>query len=198
MGRVERRSRPISGMGGCLRINHPVLDPYGEYLTVTHTGLLDVSRWTMRHKHILAEVTHSGSLGAVKRAVVAGDFQFTAACPWNARMGEKTAALPGSLDGVLLGFLEEILAGHESVGYAVGMEFYLGDPLLYVDVNGVYQPEDVAFLAAEEVLVEDFNVVCDTTGRHVVRLDFMGWGNSLLRGLRGVAPVEPVTRFGPP
>jgi len=196
MGRIERRSRPIAGMGGCLRIGRRTLDESGDYLALTMLqGLLDVAQWQVRQKRILADVTHSGSLGAVKRAVVGFDFEFTCACPWNARMGTKTATMPGSLDGVLLGFLQEVLTGDASVEYSVGMEFFLGDPLNYVSVNGVYVPEDVAFYAAEEVIVEEFNTICDARGRDVVRLDFMGWGNSLLHGYRGVAPMEPELKF---
>lgn len=196
MPRIERRSRPISGMGGHLRITQRLLEPGGDYLTLDpFTGLLDVSRWQVRHKHIVAEVTHSGSLGAVKRTVVAGDFQFTASVPWNARMGVKTDTMVGSQDGVLLGFLEQILVGDPSINYSVGVEFYLGDPLHYVDTTGLYLPADPAFLAADEAIIEDFVTVCDATGKDVVRLDFMGWGNSVLRGYRGISPATPQLQF---
>ncbi len=196
MGRIERRSRPISGMGGHMRITKKLLGSPGDELTlVQREGLLDISRWQVRHKRILTEVTHSGSLGALKRAVVASDFQFTASVPWNARMGEKTATMVGSQDGVLLGFLQEILTGDPSVNYIVGMEFYLGDPLLYVNTQGVYVDEDVAFMGAEEAIVEDFTTICDARGSDIVRLEFTGWGNSLLRGFRGIPPTEPVEKF---
>ena len=196
MGRIERRQRPISGMGGHLYITKALIDTSGEELgNIVQTGILDVGRWQVRHKHILSEVTHSGSLGAVKRAVVAADFQFAVACPWNARNGIKGVTVEGSDDGVLFGFLQEILTGNVSVGYTVGMQFHLGDHEHYVDLNGTVAHDDPAWMGADEVLVEDFNTICDATGRDVVRVDFIGWGKSLLNGWRGISPSIPELKF---
>ena len=183
-------------MGGHLYITKRLIDTSGEELSsAIQTGILDIGRWQVRHKHVLSEVTHSGSLGAVKRAVVASDFQFTASMPWNARNGVKGETVAGSDDGVLFGFLQEILVGNVSVGYSVGMQFHLGDHEHYVDQNGVIAHDDPAWMTADEVLIEEFTTVCDATGKDVVRLDFSGFGNSLLAGYRGISPSIPELKF---
>lgn len=177
MPRAERRIKTIAGIGGRLQIYHA---PTPESTIGTVEGILDVGRWQVHHRQVTTEITHSGSNGAIKRAVVARDFTFTASCPWNALEGRITQ------QDVLLGFLEQILVGYFSADYNVGLRFYLGDPINYPD------PTRAPYLRAPEALVEDFKTICDSTGKEVVRIDFLGLGNSLLEGWRGADQMFPL------
>ena len=87
MPRTERRIRPIAGMGGRLHIYHGTIDDYSGDTVPLIDGILDVGRWRVDHRQVLREITHSGSNGAIKRAVVARDFTFACECPWNAMSG---------------------------------------------------------------------------------------------------------------
>ena len=182
MPRADRRIKPIAGIGGRLEIVRP-------HATATEDtwpeGILDVARWQVRHLVRSAEVTHSGSNGSIKRAIVARDFNFAVACPWNSR--EHAVNTPG-LD-VLYGFMEQILTGDGSVGYDVGIRFFLGDPLSYTTDAGLDLSSRRCLMYAPLTLAEEFTTICDSTGQEVVRNDFTGRGNSLLRLYRGVDPV---------
>lgn len=182
MPRAERRIKAVAGMGGRMEIYHGRIQESaaGDELLPIIAGILDVGRWQVRHKQLTADITHSGSLGAIKRAVVARDFTFSCACPWNAKEGTKTP------QDVLVGFLEQILVGHFSMDYNVGLRFYLGDPLNYTD------PNQAAYLRAPLAVAEDFSTICDATGKDVVRIDFSGSGNSLLEGWRGAEQKFPL------
>lgn len=182
MPRTERRIKTISGMGGRMEIYHGRVQESagGDDFVPIIGGILDVGRWQIRHKQITADITHSGSNGALKRAVVARDFQFACGCPWNARDGTRTP------QEVLLGFLEQILVGHFTADYNVGLRFYLGDPLNYTD------PDLAAYLRAPLAIAEDFTTICDCTGKDVIRVDFAGSGNSLLEGWRGAEQKFPL------
>lgn len=178
MPRADRRIKTIAGIGGRLEIRRP-------HATATETtwpeGILDVGRWQVRHLVRLTEVTHSGSNGAIKRAIVARDFNFAVACPWNSR--EHAVSTPG-LD-VLFGFMEQILTGDGSVGYDVGIRFFLGDPLSYTSDAGLDRSAYRCLMYAPLALAEEFVTICDSSGQEVVRNDFTGKGDSLLQLYRG-------------
>ena len=187
MPRTERRIKTIPGIGGRMEIFHKDVfesPGSGDTRLLKIAGILDIGRWAVNHKVVTTEITHSGSNGAIKRAVVAHDFTFQAACPWNSRTAVSQTVLPG--------FLEQILTGRFSDDYNVGLKFYLGDPLHYTD------PTKFAFLWAEQALADDFRTVCDSMGKDVVRIDFSGLGNSLLECWRGIDKVFPLAETARP
>lgn len=179
MLRADRRIKKIAGIGGRLEVWKPHAT---ETPSTWPTGILDVSRWQLRHLVRTTETTHSGSAGAIKRSIVARDFTFQCACPWNSRHYAK-ASPEGD---VVFGFMEQILTGDESLDYNVALRFFLGDPLRYTDDAGLDLSSRRCLYYAPLVVAEDFLTICDSTGQDVVRNDFSGKGNSLLQAYRGV------------
>lgn len=179
MPRADRRIKKIAGIGGRLEVWKPIV---GVSEDAWVRGILDLSRWQVRHLVRTTETTHSGSAGAIMRSIVARDFTFQCACAWNSR--DHIQASPEG--DVLFGFMEQILTGDVSVDYNVSLRFFLGDPLNYTTDAGLDLSAKRCLLYAPLVIVEDFTTICDSTGQDVVRVNFSGSGNSLLQAYRGV------------
>jgi hypothetical protein len=182
MPRAAREPLMIPGFGGHLQVYRYIgrddtgatsEDP-ADVGKLYEGSFIDVHRWRIRHEYRLADVTHSGSNGAIKRVMVAQDFEFFAELPWNSR------ELNPSYNGEALGFIQELLVGQALSDYNVSILFALGDSLQYGD------PNRRAALHAPQVLIEEVETVNDSTGTAVVSINIRGRGNSLLRGVRGL------------
>jgi len=182
MPRTPRTPALIAGMGGLIMpYRHASLSEVIGNQKMDHGPYLDIASYRVRHQMLLAPVTQSGSNGAVQRHLVGQDWWFEAELPWNAR-------LVASRSKEAVGFLEELLIGHQDVGYRVSCLFTLGDALSYNE-SGAGGADYQAGLFAPEALLE----VVDTTVRSdagaspdaVIRTFVRGQGTSLLQGVRG-------------
>ncbi len=197
MPREEREIVRLAGLGGHIMPSR--FDPTAVTGDPSPADgvFLEITRWEVLHRNLLVEDTHSGSGGAILRSLVAQDFTFAATMPWNARLAQRD----GSRESV--GFLEEILVGVIENDYNVAIVFAIADQLSYQQ-NGAGGEAERAILWAPKVLLEFARMVNNNEGRDVVRAEFRGSGNSLLRGYRGitqkfnleVAPAEPAPLQG--
>lgn len=187
MPRLARDIVTIPGVGGHLMIKRSlgrddtgalIEDPTDLGKAYENAVYLEISRYWVRHQYIRALITHSGSNGAIKRALVAQDWEFAAELPWNARE-------IATRDSEAVGFIENILLGNRAADWNVSILFNLGDPLHYPDSTLGSGLDRRGGLHGSEVALELSEVVCDSTGADVIQINVTGKGNSLLRGIRG-------------
>jgi len=182
LSRTDREIVEIAGTGGMLKFGQPATELIGPYTGLSDASpyyILDVTSWRVRHSFRLVDVTHSGSYGAQKMAMVGRHWEAQLALCFNSRAeaagGERNWAR----------FLELLLIGNQSAGFNVSSVFFLGDPQSYVDSN--HNRRDSAKLYAPLGLAADFETVNDASGKDVVRMTASMQGNSKLQGWTGDA-----------
>jgi hypothetical protein len=173
--RPDREVVEIAGTGGMLKVGQPD----SEIIPATSSVILDITLWRLRHSFVLVPVTHSGSYGAIKRAMVARDWEANLALVFNARA-------EGPADNWAW-FLENLLVGNQAAGYNVSVVFFLGDPVSYVTSSHVQR--DSAKLFAPLGLASNIETVNDASGTDVVRLTASLQGNSKLQGWTGLGEL---------
>lgn len=180
LSRADREIVEVSGVGGMLRFGQPdteVIGPNTGLSDATEYVILDITSWRLRHTFRLVDVTHSGSYGAQKMAMVGRHWEAQLALAFNTRAeGAETN---------WAGFVENLLVGNQSAGYNVSAVFFLGDPVSYVTSTHVQRPS--AKLYAPLALASDIETVNDASGKDVVRLTASLQGNSKLQGWTGLA-----------
>ena len=176
VARAIRDIVPVAGMGGEIEIYSPAKyqDPLGAGPLVGDK--LEVGQWLLDHLFILADITHSGSNGAILCAKVAQDFNFHLEIPWNAMFRALRT-------GASFGFMEAsekypFLAGTADNDYIASVKFNLGDPSQYAG-------EVRAYYYAPRVKLEKVRTICNSKGTEIVRMEVTGRGHGLLRGYHG-------------
>ena len=191
MPRLARNIVYIPGIGGHLLVKRSpgAFEPLSADIAKTYEGglYLEVGNWLVRHEYVLAKITHSGSNGAIKRVIVAQDWDFACEIPWNAReVGQRPQEA--------IGFVQSILIGNVTDNYNVSILFQLGDALAYPDTSAVagggLGVDRRASLHGPEVLLETAQTICSSTGEpntpgRIIQVNVRGRGNSLLQGYRG-------------
>ena len=180
MPRLDREIISIAGIGGHImpyRFSAIELQQVLAGQLLFAGPFLEISTWRVRHMQRLIENTHSGSGGAIKRVLVAQDFDFAAEIPWNGRL-----IAIRSKESV--GFMENLLVGAQASEYNVAILFSMGDALSY-DTQDAGGTDFRAFLYAPQALLQFAEVINDSTGTDIVRVNIRGQGNSLLKGFRG-------------
>ena len=177
VARPVRDIVPMAGMGGEIEITKAAYnqDPLGSHY---YTGRkLEVGQWRVKHMPILADITHSGSNGAILRAKVAEDFKFRLEIPWHAMF----VAIRSGDGGDHVGFIEQFMGGlveDAEFDHVVSIKFNLGDKTSWLAGNR-------AFLYAPRAKLELVDTICDSTGTNIIRMEVEGSGHSLLRGYHG-------------
>lgn len=175
LSRADREVVEIAGTGGMLKFAH--LD-FETYAPVSWT-ILDITLWRLRHSFRLVDVTHSGSYGAQKMAMVGRHWEAQLALTYNSR-----AEGPANN---WAGFLETLLVGNQAAGYNVSVIFFLGDPVSYVTSSHVQR--DSPKLYAPLGLAANIETVNDASGKDVVRLTASLQGNSKVQGWVGLGEL---------
>lgn len=175
LSRADREVWEVAGTGGMLKVGHPD----SEIIPATSSTILDITLWRLRHRFRLVDVTHSGSYGAEKLAMVGRQWEVQLALCFNTRAEGPTTNWAG--------FLELLLIGNQAAGFNVSTVFFLGDPVSYVTSSHVQR--DSAKLYAPLGLAADFETVNDASGKDVVRLTASMRGNSKLQGWWGLGEL---------
>lgn len=173
--RTDREVWEVAGTGGMLKFGHPD----SEVFASTSYGILDITLWRLRHSFRLVDVTHSGSYGAQKMAMVGRHWEAQLALVYNSRAEGPATNWAG--------FLENLLVGNQAAGYNVAVIFFLGDPVSYVSSSHVQR--DSAKLYAPLGLAANIETVNDASGKDVVRLTASLQGNSRLQGWLGLGEL---------
>lgn len=176
--RPDREIKEVSGVGGLLRFGHP------DYRTdvildepASNWAILDVTAWRLRERLTLPDITHSGSFGAIKRAMTSRDWEASIALAWNS--AARVSGQPFS------GFLQDLLIGNQAAGFNVAVILHLGDPVAgYIDNLG--NQRDSSKLFAPLALCGNIEMINDATGKDVVRATAVLQGNSRLQGWTGL------------
>ena len=196
MPREDRDIVRLAGIGGHVMPFKFNPDDTSEQANPYAGLFLEITRWEVLHENIIVEDPHSGSGGAILRALVAQDWVCQFTLPWNAR-------LEASRDKESVGFLEEILVGRQNAAYNVSILFAIGDSLTY-NTFGAGGPDERAALFAKKMLLRRVRMINSNDGRGIVRFEAHGEGNSLLQGFRGntqkfnlvTEPAEPANPAG--
>jgi len=159
--------------------------PDSETIPATSAAILDITSWRLRHLFRLVDVTHSGSFGAQKMAMVGRHWEAQMALVFNSRA-------EGSPDN-WAGFLENLLIGNQAAGFNVSTVFFLGDPIAYV--TSAHVQRDSFKLYAPLGLAANFETVNDASGKDVVRLTASMQGNSKIQGWVGLGELLTTRRF---
>lgn len=179
MPRTERKIVTLPGIGGYIQPYQPTASelntPGVRPSTFANQPKLEVFKWSVRHEFRLADITHSGSNGAIQRTLVAQDFDCTFEIPWNSSLAESKSKI---------GFVQNLLVGGADAEYNVSIFFAMGDPLSYL-AAGAGGTNRHAGLFADKILISEITTICDSTGTDVIRIDCKAMGNSLLQGYRG-------------
>lgn len=173
--RADRPVTEIPGAGGMLKFGQP--NDYAR--EATEYVILDITAWRIRHTLNLVDVTHSGSFGAQKMALVGRHWEASLALAWNSTV--RTGLQPWS------GFLEPLLIGNQAAKYNVSVILFLGDPLAYIDSNHIQRASGKLF--APLALAGNIETVNDATGKDVVRATAALQGNSMLQGWTGLGEL---------
>ncbi|MEE9185249.1 MAG: hypothetical protein V3U39_12360 [Acidimicrobiia bacterium] len=179
LSRSDREVWEVAGTGGMLKFEHPDYEYVGSPAYAFPSVILDITLWRMRHSFRLVDVTHSGSYGAQKMAMVARHWEAQLALVFNTRA--EGAARNWA------GFLENLLIGHQAAGHNVAAIFFLGDPVSYVTSSHVQR--DSAKYYAPLGLAANIETVNDASGKDVVRLTASLQGNSKLQGWVGLGDL---------
>ena len=185
--RTDRPVTEVSGVGGMLKFGRP---DYAVIPSDAQVGLpgfadviLDITSWRIRHTLNLVDVTHSGSYGGQKFAMVGRHWEAQIALAWNAQPRSDAANSTDDWSG----FLENLLVGKQNTGFNVAVIFFLGDPLSYVTrADGgseVIRPSPK--LAAPLALASNIETINDAGGKDVIRQTAALTGNSKLQGWVG-------------
>ncbi len=183
--RADREVWEVAGTGGMLKFEHPEYEYVGSPAYAFPSVILDITMWRLRHSFRLVDVTHSGSYGAQKMAMVGRHWEANLALVFNSRA-------EGAINN-WAGFLENLLIGNQAAGYNVATVFFLGDPVSYVTSSHVQR--DSFKLYAPLGLAANFETVNDASGKDVVRLTASMQGNSLLQGWVGLGDLLTTRRF---
>lgn len=178
LSRADREVVEMAGTGGMLKFAQPESEEFAGLETLTSV-ILDITRWQIRHTFRLVDVTHSGSFGAQKMAMVGRHWQAQLALAFNTRV--RGSSDPWS------GFLEPLLVGNQSAGYNVSGVFFLGDPVSYV--SSAHVQRDSAKYYAPLGLAANIETVNDASGTDVVRMTAALEGNSQLQGWTGLGDL---------
>lgn len=179
LSRTDREVWEVAGTGGMLRFEKPEYEYAGSPAYAWPSVILDITTWRLRHSFRLVDVTHSGSFGAQKMAMVGRHWEAQLALAFNTRAEGPDVGWAG--------FLENLLIGHQSAGYNVSAVFFLGDPVSYVTSSHVQRAS--AKLYAPLGLAANIETVNDASGKDVVRLTASLQGNSKLQGWGGLGDL---------
>ncbi len=177
LSRADRVVWPMAGTGGMLKFAH--LDSESPGYDPAPWAILDITLWRVRHSFRNVDVTHSGSYGAQKMAMVGRHWEAQLALVFNARSEGPDVGWAG--------LLENLLVGNQAAGYNVSVVFFLGDPVSYVSSSHVQR--DSAKLYAPLGLAANIETVNDASGKDVVRLTASLQGNSKLEGWVGLGEL---------
>jgi len=185
LSRNDREVWEIAGGGGMLKFANPNSEDVGSLPYAYTSVILDITSWRLRHSFRLVDVTHSGSFGGQKMAMVGRHWEAQLALAYNSRA-------EGAEDN-WAGFLENILIGNQAAGYNVAAIFFLGDPVSYVTSTHIQR--DSAKLYAPLGLAANIETVNDASGKDVVRMTAALQGNSKLQGWVGPGQQLTTQRF---
>jgi hypothetical protein len=171
-----------------LKFGHPsneVIDSAGASNALDY-GILDISSWRLRHLMRLVDVTHSGSYGAQKMAMVGRHWEAQLSLLFNSRAEGAEDNWAGFLEGDNRQS-DSMLIGHQSAGYNVSAIFFLGDPVSYVTSQHIQRASFKYY--APLALAGNMETINDASGTDVVRFTASLQGNSKLQGWVGLGDL---------